>query len=83
MVFGVWEVANGSPANDAASGASQIVRSFGEQWTDFGNATATWTIPARPHQILDIYRAEPRKAQVHGDPLKTSPEMVVCRTTES
>lgn len=54
-----------------------VVRSFGEQWIDFGNATATWTIPARPHQILDIYLAEPWKAQIDGGPLKTSPETVV------
>lgn len=54
-----------------------IVRSFGEQRIDFGNAKATWTIPARPHQILDIYLAEPWKAQIGGGPLKTSPETVV------
>jgi len=54
-----------------------VVRSFGEQQIDFGNATATWTIPARPHQILDIYLAEPWKAEIVGGPLRTSPEAVV------
>ena len=54
-----------------------VVRSFGEQRIDLGKATATWTIPARPHQILDIYLTEPWKAQIDGGPLKTSPETVV------
>jgi AraC-like DNA-binding protein len=54
-----------------------VVRSFGELQIDFGNATATWMIPARPHQILDIYLTEPWKAQIGGGPLKTSPETVV------
>jgi AraC-like DNA-binding protein len=54
-----------------------VVRSFGELRIDFGNATATWTIPARPHQILDIYLTEPWKAQIDDGPLKTSPQTVV------
>jgi AraC-like DNA-binding protein len=54
-----------------------IVRSFGEQQTDFGNVAVTWTIPARPHQILDIYLAEPWKAQIDGGSLKTSPQTVL------
>ena len=54
-----------------------VVRSFGEQRTDIGNATVTWTVPARPHQILDIYLAEPWKAQVDDGPLNRSPEVVV------
>jgi AraC-like DNA-binding protein len=54
-----------------------VVRSFGEQRIDLGKATATWTIPARPHQILDIYLTEPWKAQIDGGPLKRSPEAVV------
>jgi AraC-like DNA-binding protein len=58
-------------------GLRDVVRSFGEQQIDFGNATATWTIPARPHQILDIYLTEPWKAQIDDGPLKTSPETVV------
>ena len=48
-----------------------VVLSFGEQRTDFGNATVTWTVPARPHQILDIYLAEPWKAQVDDGPCTT------------
>jgi AraC-like DNA-binding protein len=54
-----------------------IVRSFGEQQIDLGKATAKLTIPARPHQILDIYLTEPWQAQIDGGPLKTSPETVV------
>jgi len=54
-----------------------VVRSFGEQRIDLGKVTATWKIPARPHQILDIYLTEPWKAQIDGGPLKTSPETVV------
>lgn len=54
-----------------------VVRSFGEQQRDFGNAAVTWTIPARPHQILDIYLAEPWKAQIDGGPPRTSPETVI------
>jgi AraC-like DNA-binding protein len=54
-----------------------IVRSFGEQQIDFGTEVVTWTIPARPHQILDIYLAEPWKAQIDDGPLKTSPETVI------
>src|SRR3954471_3115282 len=54
-----------------------IVRSFGEQRLDFGKATATWTVPGRPHQILDIYLAEPWKAQIDDGPLNRSPEVVV------
>lgn len=54
-----------------------VVRSFGEQRIDLGKAAATWTVPARPHQILDIYLAEPWQAQMDEGPLRTSPEMVV------
>jgi AraC-like DNA-binding protein len=54
-----------------------VVRSFGEHRIDFGNTRATWTIPARPHQILDVYLSEPWKAQIDAGPLKTSPETVV------
>src|SRR5262249_5326538 len=54
-----------------------VVRSFAEQHIDFGNTRAIWTIPARPHQILDIYLADPWKAQMDDGPLNTSPETVV------
>src|SRR4051812_7860701 len=53
----------------------EVVRSFGEQRTEVGRAI--WTVPARPHQILDIYLAEPWKAQIGDGPLKTAPEIVV------
>jgi AraC-like DNA-binding protein len=54
-----------------------IVRSFGEQRLDLEGAAVTWTVPARPHQILDIYLTEPWKAQVDEDAPRTSPETVV------
>jgi AraC-like DNA-binding protein len=54
-----------------------VVRSFGELRLDLSGAAETWTIPARPHQILDIYLAEPWKAQFDGGSLNTSPETVV------
>src|SRR5215475_5402278 len=54
-----------------------VIRSFGERCLDFGSTTAIWTIPARPHQILDIYLTEPWKAQIDEGPLKISPEVVV------
>lgn len=54
-----------------------VVRSFGELRMDLGSAAVTWTIPARPHQILDVYLTDPYKAQLDDGPLKTSPETVV------
>ena len=37
----------------------------------------TWPLPARPHQIIDIYLAEPFRLRIDDGPLQTSPETVV------
>jgi AraC-like DNA-binding protein len=54
-----------------------IVRSFEERRSNLGTTVLTWPLPARPHQIIDIYLAEPFKLRVDGGPMTQAPETVV------
>jgi AraC-like DNA-binding protein len=54
-----------------------IVRSFGERRASLGSAVLTWPLPARPHQIIDVYLAEPFKVRIDNGALQTAPETVV------
>jgi AraC-like DNA-binding protein len=54
-----------------------IVRSFRERRGNLGSAVLTWPLPARPHQIIDIYLAEPFRLRIDNGPLQTAPETVV------
>ncbi|MBR1124325.1 AraC family transcriptional regulator [Bradyrhizobium lablabi] len=54
-----------------------IVRSFGERRASLGSAVLTWPLPARPHQIIDIYLAEPFKLRIDDGALQIAPETVV------
>lgn len=54
-----------------------IVRSFEERSANLGTTVLTWPLPARPHQIIDIYLADPFKLRVDGGPITQAPETVV------
>jgi AraC-like DNA-binding protein len=54
-----------------------VVRSFGERRASFGAAGLTWPLPARPHQIIDIYLADPFRRRIDGGPMETVPVTVV------
>ena len=54
-----------------------IVRSFGERRASLGKAVLTWPLPARPHQIIDVYLAEPFKLRIDNGALQTAPDTVV------
>ena len=54
-----------------------IVRSFGERRASLGKTVLTWPLPARPHQIIDVYLAEPFKLRVDNGALQTAPDTVV------
>lgn len=54
-----------------------MVRSFGERRGSLGSKVLTWPLPARPHQIIDIFLKDPLRLRVEGGPLQTSPETVV------
>ena len=58
-------------------GLRSVVRSFEERRADLGSAVLTWPVAARPHQILNVYLAEPYQVRIDGGPAKTSPEMSV------
>jgi AraC-like DNA-binding protein len=42
-----------------------------------GAKVLAWPLTARPHQIIDIYLADPLRLRIEGGPLQTSPETVV------
>jgi AraC-like DNA-binding protein len=54
-----------------------VVRSFGERCGSLGSTVLSWPLTARPHQIIDIYLADPLRIRVEGGPLQVSPETVV------
>jgi AraC-like DNA-binding protein len=54
-----------------------VVRSFGERRATLGPAVLTWPLTARPHQIIDIYLADPFRLRFDGGALQTAPETVV------
>jgi AraC-like DNA-binding protein len=54
-----------------------VVRSFGERRGSLGSMVLSWPLTARPHQIIDIYLADPLRIRIDGGPLQTSPETVV------
>lgn len=54
-----------------------VVRSFGERRGSLGAAILEWPLTARPHQIIDIYLADPLRIRVEGGPLQTVPQTVV------
>src|SRR3978361_1222724 len=54
-----------------------VVRSFEERRASLGATVMTWPLPARPHQIIDIYLADPLRLRVDGGPMETAPETVV------
>jgi AraC-like DNA-binding protein len=54
-----------------------VVRSFGERRGSLGSAVMSWPLPARPHQIIDIYLAEPLRLRLDDGPMETAPEMAV------
>jgi len=54
-----------------------VVRSFGERRGSLGAKVVVWPLTARPHQIIDIYLADPFRIRVEGGGLQTSPETVV------
>lgn len=54
-----------------------VVRSFGERRGSLGSKVLAWPLTARPHQIIDIYLADPLRIRVEGGHLQTSPETVV------
>src|ERR1700681_910744 len=58
-------------------GLRSVVRSFEERRADLESAVLTWPVAARPHQILNVYLAEPYQVRIDGGPAKTSPEMSV------
>ena len=63
-----------------------IVQSFSERRASLGAISMTWPLPARPHQIIDIYLAEPFGVSIDGGLMTAAPEVVVggpqsqCRT---
>lgn len=58
-------------------GLRHVVRSFEERRATLGSKGLTWPLTARPHQIIDIYLAEPFRLRIDGGPLQTAPETVV------
>ena len=54
-----------------------IVRSFGERRASLGKTVLTWPLPARPHQIIDVYLAEPFKLRIDNGALQAAPDTVV------
>lgn len=54
-----------------------IVRSFGERRAILGKSVITWPLPARPHQIIDIYLGEPFRLSIDNGALQMAPETVV------
>jgi AraC-like DNA-binding protein len=54
-----------------------VVQSFGERRGTLGTAVLTWPLPARPHQIIDIYLGDPFRLRIEGGALQTAPETVV------
>jgi hypothetical protein len=55
----------------------KIVRLFEERRVDLGSMTVNWPVPARPHQIIDIYLEEPFRVRVGGSSMRRVPETVV------
>jgi len=55
----------------------KIVRLFEERRFDLGSMTVNWPVPARPHQIIDIYLEEPFRVRVGGSSMRRVPETVV------
>jgi AraC-like DNA-binding protein len=54
-----------------------VVQSFRERRGSLGSAVLTWPLPARPHQIIDVYLAEPFRLRIDDGALQTAPETVV------
>lgn len=54
-----------------------VVRSFGERRGSLGAAILEWPLTARPHQIIDIYLADPFRIRIEGGRLQVVPETVV------
>lgn len=54
-----------------------IVRSFSERRGNLGAEVLTWPLTARPHQINDIYLAEPFRLRIDGGSMTIAPETVV------
>lgn len=54
-----------------------IVRSFGERRAILGSTVLSWPLAARPHQIIDIYLADPFRLRIDGGPLQEAPPTVV------
>lgn len=54
-----------------------VIRSFGERRGSLGSAVVSWPLPARPHQIIDIYLREPLRTSFLGGPVQAAPETVV------
>lgn len=55
----------------------KIVRLFEERRIDLRNMTVNWPVPARPHQIIDIYLEEPFRVRVGSGSVRPVPEIVV------
>jgi AraC-like DNA-binding protein len=54
-----------------------VVRLFSERRASLGTASLSWPLSARPHQIIDLYLAEPFRLQIDDGPMATAPETVV------
>jgi AraC-like DNA-binding protein len=55
----------------------RVVRSFGERRGSLGATELSWPLPARPHQIIDIFLKDPFRLRIDAGPLQRSPEEVV------
>ena len=53
------------------------MQSFRERRGSLGSAVLTFPLSARPHQIIDVYLAEPFRLRIDNGVLQTAPETVV------
>jgi AraC-like DNA-binding protein len=60
-----------------------VVRSFGERRASLGSAVLIWPLTARPHQIIDIYLADPFRLCREDGLLETAPETVIVGPQDS
>lgn len=54
-----------------------VVRSFSERRASLGSTVLSWPLTARPHQIINIFLADPFRLRIDGGPLQASPQTVV------
>jgi hypothetical protein len=55
-----------------------VVRMFEERRAELGRGTLTWSVAARPHQILNINLAEPYRVRMDGGQADPAPDVSVA-----